>query len=150
MPIKKNFSARQIQEKINARIEARKQAFIGRLFAIAEECLNNAKSNHKYSNRTGNLASSINYCIVDNGVIVTAGQWKATVGAEGNGQKGIQSGMQYLQKVVSGLPQKGLIFVMVAGMPYASYVEAMSLDVLDTSEAMARAKIKQMIEKLTK
>lgn len=150
MPIKKNFSARQIQEKINARIDARKQAFIGRLFAIAEECLNNAKSNHKYLNRTGNLASSINYCIVDDGVIVAAGQWRATVGAEGNGQKGIQSGMQYLQKVVSGLPQKGLIFVMVAGMPYASYVEAMSLDVLDTSEAMAKAKIKQMIEKLTR
>ena len=150
MPIKKNFSARQIQDRINARLDARKQALIGRLFAIAEECLNNAKSNHKYLSRTGNLASSINYCIVDNGVIITAGQWRATVGTEGNGQKGIQRGMQYLQEVVSGLPQNGLTFVMVAGMPYASYVEAMSLDVLDTSEAMAKAKIKQMIEKLTK
>lgn len=39
---------------------------------------------------------------------------------------------------------------MVAGMPYAQYVEAMSLDVLDTSEQMAQRKIKDMLDRLFK
>lgn len=150
MPIKSDLNQKEIEAGIGARLDARRQAMIGRLFAIAEECINNAKTNHRYLVQTGNLTSSINYCIVNDGSVVTAGQWRATVGAKGDGQEGILKGTQYLQDVISGLPQKGLVFVMVAGMPYASYVEAMSLDVLETTEAMAKAKIQQMLSNMAK
>lgn len=132
---------------INERIERKKQTLFVRLFYIAEECLNNARESHKYKVQTGNLTSSINYCIIDNGEIVKAGEWKATPGTE-NGKQGMEKGMEYLRQMADAQPQDGITFLMVAGMPYAKYVEAMSLDVLETSEDMAARKIKAMIHKL--
>ena len=134
---------------INERIERKKQALFVRLFYIADECLNNARENHKYKPQTGNLTSSINYCIIDNGEIVKAGEWKATPGTE-NGKDGIDKGMEYLREMAEAQPHDGITFLMVAGMPYAKYVEAMSLDVLESSEEMAEKKIKEMIQKLLK
>ena len=104
MPIKSDLNQKGIEADIVARLDARRQAMIGRLFAIAEECINNAKANHRYLVQTGNLTSSINYCIVNDGSVVTAGQWRVTVGAKGDGQEGIRTGTQYLQDVISGLP----------------------------------------------
>lgn len=132
---------------INQRIERKKQALIARIFYIAEECLNNARENHKYKVRTGNLTSSINYCIIDNGEIVKAGEWKPTPGTE-SGKAGMEKGMDYLREMADAQPRDGITLLMVAGMPYAKYVEAMSLDVLESSEAMAERKVKAMISKL--
>lgn len=147
MPITSNLKPADIRAMINERIERRKQALLVRLFYIAEKCLNNARKSHKYKVQTGNLTSSINYCIINNGEIVKAGEWKATPGTE-NGKKGMEKGMEYLRQMADAQPQDGITFLMVAGMPYARYVEAMSLDVLETSEDMAARKIKVMIQKL--
>lgn len=147
MPITSSLKPADIRTMINDRIERKKQALFVRLFYIAEECLNNARESHKYKVQTGNLTSSINYCIIDNGEIVKAGEWKATPGTE-NGKAGMEKGMEYLQQMADAQPQDGITFLMVAGMPYARYVEAMSLDVLETSEDMAARKIKVMIQKL--
>ncbi len=149
MPITSNLKPADIRAMINERVERKKQALFVRLFYIAEECLNNARKSHshKYKVQTGNLTSSINYCIIDNGEIVKAGEWKATPGTE-NGKKGMEKGMEYLRQMADAQPQDGITFLMVAGMPYAKYVEAMSLDVLETSEDMAARKIKAMIHKL--
>lgn len=150
MPIKANFTAADIRKRINAQIEDKKKAMIAKLFYIAEECLNNARANHKYMVQTGNLTSSIGYCILDNGEIVKAGEWKAIAGKLGDGNEGKQKGMEYLKEVAAGQPQQGITFIMVAGMPYAQYVEAMSLDVLDTSEQMAEEKIRELVAKVVK
>ncbi len=147
MPITSSLKPADIRTMINDRIERKKQALFVRLFYIAEECLNNARESHKYKVQTGNLTSSINYCIIDNGEIVKAGEWKATPGTE-NGKAGMEKGMEYLRQMADAQPQDGITFLMVAGMPYARYVEAMSLDVLETSEDMAARKIKVMIQKL--
>ena len=147
MPITSNLKPADIRTMINDRIERKKQALFVRLFYIAEECLNNARESHKYKVQTGNLTSSINYCIIDNGEIVKTGEWKATPGTE-NGKAGMEKGMEYLRQMADAQPQDGITFLMVAGMPYARYVEAMSLDVLETSEDMAARKIKVMIQKL--
>lgn len=146
MPIKPNFSAADIRNRIMERIEQKKQAVIAKLFNIGEECLNNARVNHLYMVQTGNLTSSIGYCILDDGKIVKAGEWKAT----GEGKEGAQKGMEYLNEIASAQSKLGITFIMVAGMPYAKYVEAMSLDVLQTSEHMAEKKIKAMIAKVVR
>jgi hypothetical protein len=150
MPIKSSLSAAEIRNRIMQRIEQKKQAIIAKLFYIGEECLNNARANHLYMVQTGNLTSSIGYCILDDGEIVKAGEWKATAGATGDGKEGVQKGMEYLNEIASAQSKQGITFIMVAGMPYAKYVEAMSLDVLDTSEKMAEEKIKAMIAKVVK
>lgn len=148
MPAEVKFSAKRIRERINDAIERRKAALIAQLFYIGEECLANARANHLYLNQTGNLCSSIGYCVIDNGQIVHEGEWKETAGLQGDGKEGMQKGMEYLHQLATEQQTEGITFLMVAGMPYAQYVEAMSLDVLDTSEQMAKAKIKSMIDRL--
>lgn len=148
MPAEVKFSAKRILERINDAIERRKAALIAQLFYIGEECLANARANHLYLNQTGNLCSSIGYCVIVDGQIVHEGEWRETAGLQGDGKEGMQNGMEYLHQLATEQPTEGITFLMVAGMPYAQYVEAMSLDVLDTSEQMAKAKIKSMIDRL--
>lgn len=148
MPIKPNFTAADIRARMNRMLELRKKALIGQLFYIGEECLTQARSGHKYLNQTGNLCSSIGYCILDDGKIISEGEWKAVAGGKGNGTEGQKQGVAFLHDLASKQTTKGIVFLMVAGMPYAQYVEAMSLDVLDTSEQMAQRKIKDMLNRL--
>lgn len=150
MPIKPNFTAADIRARMNRMLELRKKALIGQLFYIGEECLTQARSGHKYLNQTGNLCSSIGYCILDDGKIISEGEWKAVAGGKGNGTEGQKQGVAFLHDLASKQTTKGIVFLMVAGMPYAQYVEAMSLDVLDTSEQMAQRKIKDMLNRLFK
>lgn len=150
MPIKPNFTAADIRARMNRMLELRKKALIGQLFYIGEECLTQARSGHKYLNQTGNLCSSISYCILDNGKIISEGEWKAVAGGKGDGEEGKKQGVAFLHDLAAKQTTKGIVFLMVAGMPYAQYVEAMSLDVLDTSEQMAQRKIKDMLNRLFK
>lgn len=150
MPIKPNFTAADIRARMNQMLELRKKALIGQLYYIGEECLTQARSGHKYLNQTGNLCSSIGYCILDNGKIISEGEWKAVAGGKGDGEEGKKQGVAFLHDLAAKQTTKGIVFLMVAGMPYAQYVEAMSLDVLDTSEQMAQRKIKDMLNRLFK
>lgn len=150
MPIKPNFTAADIRARMNRMLELRKKALIGQLFYIGEECLTQARSGHKYLNQTGNLCSSIGYCILDEGKIISEGEWKAVAGGKGDGEEGKKQGVAFLHDLAAKQTTKGIVFLMVAGMPYAQYVEAMSLDVLDTSEQMAQRKIKDMLNRLFK
>lgn len=150
MPIKPNFTAADIRARMNRMLELRKKALIGQLFYIGEECLTQARSGHKYLNQTGNLCSSIGYCILDNGKIISEGEWKAVAGGKGDGEEGKKQGVAFLHDLAAKQTTRSIVFLMVAGMPYAQYVEAMSLDVLDTSEQMAQRKIKDMLNRLFK
>lgn len=152
MPVKNNIDAARIRQRIEAAIQNRTRAIVAQLFYIGEECLANARANHLYYNQTGNLCSSIGYCIIVDGEIVGEAFFDKSAGRGGEkpGSEGKQKGMEYLHKLATEQPTKGINFVMVAGMPYAQYVEAMSLDVLDTSQQMAETKIKGMLNRLFK
>ncbi len=148
MPTKRNFTAADISGRLNQAVERRRQAIIAQLFYIGEECLTIARSGHLYLNQTGNLCSSIGYCILSDGNIVKEGDWQNTAGRKGDGSKGMAEGAAFLHRLEAKQPTSGIVFLMVAGMPYAQYVEAMSLDVLDTSERTARTKIKAMLNRM--
>lgn len=150
MPVKNNIDAARIRQRIEAAIQNRTRAIVAQLFYIGEECLANARANHLYLNQTGNLCSSIGYCVIVDGEIVHEGEWRQVAGKQGNGQEGKQKGMEFLHRLAAEQPAQGITFMMVAGMPYAQYVEAMSLDVLDTSQQMAETKIKGMLNRLFK
>ncbi len=152
MPIKNNIDGRRIRQRIEAAIQNRIKAIVAQLFYIGEECLANARANHLYLNQTGNLCSSIGYCITVNGQIVGEKFFDESEGKGGKkpGAEGKQKGQDYLHKLAAEQHGEGITFIMVAGMPYAQYVEAMSLDVLDTSQQMAEKKIKAMLKRLFK
>lgn len=141
MPIKRITPKSAVKGFLNRKLELMKAAMIDNLAYVGEEALKQARSGHKYKDQTGNLTSSIGYCILDNGKILFESKFETVL----NGKQGSEEGRKFLHNLISQ-NSKGLVFIMVAGMPYAQYVEAMSLDVLDSAEMLA----KKMIPKIMK
>lgn len=130
---------------------------IAMLVQIGEESVEVAISKGRYENITGNLRSSIGYIIAKNGKIIKEGGFKKVAGhgvnmkrvsfimktgnsvnfwakgRTGDGSEGSYEGMEYARKIISE-NNKGITLVVVAGMEYASYVNAKGLDVLDSAK----------------
>lgn len=121
---------------------SRKRAAIIELYRmLGEEALTIARTRHKYTRQSGNLTSSIGYCIVDNGKVLEMSSFDVVV----NGKKGAEEGRKFLKKLISE-NSDGIKFIMVAGMNYASYVEAMSLDVLESAEMFFKNKLPKALK----
>jgi hypothetical protein len=120
------------------------------------EAVNRARSTNTYKDQTNNLRSSIGFALYYDGQIVhqdfitkgtgTGGATEVSDKPKGetktprktktpkdiSGLKGIQRG-ENLANEVAQKYMTGFVAVIVAGMPYAAYVEAMGLDVLTGS-----------------
>jgi type IV secretory pathway VirB6-like protein len=103
------------------------------LHAVGEQFIADARNNGTYTDRTGNLRSSIGYIIYKDGKPFNDS-------FPGNKTDGIRTWPQ----VASGqakVPQKGFALVVVAGMNYALYVEAKNYDVITGSSYDAAEKL---------
>lgn len=143
MPVRRTTPNSAINEYMNNRILLMKKAMLNNLAYVGEKALEQARVRHKYKDRTGNLTSSIGYCILDNGKVVFGSDFKAEL----EGKQGSEEGSKYLKKLISENSQ-GLVFIMVAGMPYAHYVNEMNLDVLDSAETLAKRMIPEIMKRL--
>ena len=130
---------------------------VNKLVYAGEMAVQTAVNSGKYQNITGNLRSSIGYVIAKNGKIIKEGGFKkipgfganmqrvkfTTIsgkdvnfiakGKSGDGSEGSQSGLEYAREIVSQY-SNGFTLVVVAGMEYASFVNAKGFDVLDSAE----------------
>lgn len=89
-----------------------------------------------YLDQTGNLRSSIGYIVVQDGRTVFESGFKGT-------SEGKQEGSNYAHKVAQGLSNSKTYLVWVAGMEYASYVEARGYDVIQGSGDWLEANVEQ-------
>lgn len=128
---------------VDKQMALKRAAIIEAYRMVGEEALTIARTQHKYHRQTGNLTSSIGYCILDNGKVLSMSKFEVV----GNGKKGSEEGRKFLRKLIRE-NSKGLVFIMVAGMSYASYVEAMSLDVLESAELLAKRMLPKMCKAL--
>lgn len=128
---------------LEQRMRLLKQSICERLMYVGESALTEARTNHIYKDQTGNLTSSIGYAIIDDGKIIR----QSTFQQVKSGGEGVTKGKQYLTQIISQNSQ-GIVFIMVAGMNYASYVEAMNLNVLDSAEVMAKKMIPRILQSL--
>lgn len=131
------------KEFVNKQMAMKRQAIINNYMYVGEQALGVARTQHKYKRQTGNLTSSIGYCILDDGKVVVMSSFEVVK----DGKKGAEEGRKFLKKLTRE-NSKGLVFIMVAGMNYASYVEAMSLDVLESAELLAKRMLPQMCKAL--
>lgn len=92
---------------------------------VVKYARNDESSARHYTDRTGNLRSSIGYVVVQEGRVVAES-------FNGNNE-GSTTGRKYAIDVASGLPKNKTYLVWVAGMDYARYVEAMGFDVIQGS-----------------
>lgn len=101
---------------------------------IGEQFVNLARTNGEYTDRTGNLRSSIGFVIVENGNILYEDYQLAGSG----GGTGMQMAQEFAQSLTGEIEGIGLIGV--AGMEYAGYVESKGYDVI-TGSAPSVAKL---------
>lgn len=133
----------EVNDYIDRNLNAYRQKIIDVLKYVGEEAVNEARNNHRYQNQTGNLSSSIGYCIVEDGKVIFGGDFEVVK----DGAKGADEGRKYLERLASGHPS-GLALIVVAGMEYAAYVEAKNLNVLDSAEQMAENILPKLLKGL--
>lgn len=145
MAIRSLFSADDIRKMIRTRVDRIEKAIIVNLQYLGEQCVNKARESGDYTDRTGNLRSSIGYLILNDGVVVNTSSFGGGYG-EG-GEKGASTGEAVAREVAKDYPH-GYVLVVVAGMNYAVNVEATGRDVLSSAEHYAEIELPQMISQL--
>ncbi len=140
MKIRATFTMNEFRDEVERRLQAIHQQMVRRLSFLGEQCLTEARSNHTYTDQTGNLTSSMGY------VILLDGHRISYSGFSG-GQEGANAGEQVLSKVSSKYG-KGYALIVVAGMNYAAHVEARGYNVLTSAEMLAERELPKMLRAL--
>ena len=143
MAIKRITTDAEITQYLEKRIDELRGKIIEAFSYVGEQAVNEARSNHRYQNPTGNLQSSIGYCVLDNGNVVLESSFEVVK----DGKQGSQEGRSFLHRLISEHPT-GIALIVVAGMEYAAYVEAKNLNVLDSAEQLAEKLLPQVLKSL--
>lgn len=110
------------------------------------EAVNLAKMTDTYQDRTNNLRSSIGYVLYYNGQMVASHFEAGGQGAEGDGSKGKQEGVEAAKQAAAEAGSSGFVGVLVAGMGYARWVENRGFDVITGSWLQVDDLLKQNFE----
>lgn len=144
----------RVQQYLVACVAVTNEVVYKWLAFIGEQCVNRVRdrsAEESWNDQTGNLRSSIGYIIARDGQILTQGGFKPTETKSGNGAQGQKDGQTYATDLVSSLSRSRMVLIVVAGMEYAVYVEAMdSKDVLASTQLWAQQKAEEEIHKLYK
>ncbi|MBR5043004.1 MAG: hypothetical protein IKX67_07160 [Bacteroidales bacterium] len=135
----KGSEERYVRERTDALIAGIISGFI----KVGDDVCRIASQSHKYQDQTGNLSSSIGYCILRDGEIVHEGGFTVVK----DGAAGAAKGKEYLHQLAKEHPS-GIVLIIVAGMEYSGYVEAMGLDVLDSATIRVREMVDELLSKL--
>ena len=65
-----------------------------------------------------------------------------------SGNNGQKEGESFINKVTSQYP-KGFVLIVIAGMKYASYVEARNYNVLTSAELLAEREVPKLLKALS-
>lgn len=138
------FTPADIERMLQEKIAKYEEKIVRILRFLGEKCINEAREYGSYQDRTGNLRSSIGYVVLKDGKSIEKGGFQLTKSG-GNGQK---EGEAFINKVISQY-SKGFVLVVVAGMKYASYVEARNYNVLTSAELLAEREVPKLLKALS-
>lgn len=124
------FGGRQVQNVLDQFVERQERNTHQSLQYLGEEFVNKARLSGNYTDRTGNLRSSIGYIILHNGKVVDENFKLSEKGTDRN--SGLKMASKVANEVATQYPQ-GWVLIGVAGMEYAAYVEAKNYDVISGS-----------------
>lgn len=137
MGLKPRFTSPQVKAYLDRQLKKIDAAIVFRLGVLGEECVNIARNLNTYKDQTGNLRSSIGYVVVKDGKPVKK-DFKSV--SKDDGGKGVATAEKLAMSLTSGLGG-GYGIIVVAGMNYASAVEAKGYDVLSSAEQFAKKQL---------
>ena len=79
------------------RVAQLRQVLLNNLIYVGESAVREARENHRYKDQTGNLTSSIGYCVLDNGSVVKSSSFERVK----NGTDGSAKGREFLNSLIS-------------------------------------------------
>lgn len=132
----------EIANVIEGKLKAYQKVILNTLNYVGEQCINEARNNGNYLDRTGNLRSSIGYVVIDNGNVYSKSGFNIVKG----GSQGKDEGLSYIAELVSRHSQ-GLVLIVVAGMNYAAYVET-KRNVISSAELLSESLVPRMLKSL--
>jgi len=145
MGIKANFSQSDIAAYLEKKRAIIEDMIIRNLQYLGEQCVNEARTNGDYIDRTGNLRSSVGYVVVVRGQVL-----QSNFKAASSDNTGLSEGKSLAEKLAQQF-KSGYALIVVAGMDYAFYVEAANhRNVLASAELYAKQKLPQIMAKLGK
>lgn len=137
----------EVDSYLKAEAERIHRLTIRALANLGEQCVRMARDRApelSWIDRTGNLRSSIGYIITYKGNIVQYSDFRQVK----QGSEGTKTGKDFAEEIAKQLSNE-YVLVVVAGMNYAEYVEAMdNKDVLATPELFANKEWPKMFERL--
>ncbi|MFZ4548944.1 MAG: hypothetical protein ACOYN4_15955 [Bacteroidales bacterium] len=140
--LKPNFTIQDLTRHMNKSIDKIEKAIVMRLVRLGEECVNKARTERGYTDRTGNLVSSVGYVVVANGEIISKG-FESSKGST----DGVEKGRKLAERLSADFPT-GYALIVVAGMDYAYHVEAGGRNVLSTAENYAKQRLPELLKQL--
>lgn len=112
-----------------------------RLQLIGLDFVRNARISGNYTDRTGNLRSSVGFLLLKDGKVITQNWELSKKGTDR--ETGLRTGKSLAAEVAKEYPT-GWVLIVVAGMDYAAAVEAReSYDVITNSATIAESALKQ-------
>ena len=147
MPVKLQTPLSEFDMSIDQFAKEAQQAIIDTLIYVGESCITEARDNGNYIDQTGNLRSSIGYCVVKDGRIVRKNVVSETKGGKPATSQGNSMAEAHLSRLASE-HSTGICMIVVAGMNYAVYVESRGKNVLSSSELLAERLVPQMLGQL--
>lgn len=143
MPIRVDL--KDFDEAVQQVIANMRDEIVTELSTIGEDAISLQRNSHEYKDQTGNLTSSLGFAVVENGKVVNIGGFLPTSAPNGSGAKGAKTGSDYIKSLASSV--EGFALILVAGMEYATYVEAMGKNVLESARLYSIGKVDDRVKK---
>ena len=141
MAITPNFNQEDIKKRLLADKTKIEESIFIRLAEVGEQFIADARSVNTYTDRSGNLRSSIGFTVLKDGEQVIQA-------FPGDKAEGVAKGKKVAAEAASGFP-RGIVLIVVAGMDYAAAVESRGDDVITGSSYAAIAELKATMKRLS-
>ena len=147
MGIRMTTKLSEVHDMLMRETERVERLTIRALSKLGEQCVTKIRDragDKSWYDQTGNLRSSVGYVIAHNKNIIQY----STFNQVKQGSEGVKTGKD-LAKELAKRYSNNYVLIVVAGMNYAEFVEAMdNKDVLASTELWAREQVPVMLEKL--
>ena len=147
MGIRMTTKLSEVHDMLMRETERVERLTIRALSKLGEQCVTKIRDragDKSWYDQTGNLRSSVGYVIAHNKNIIQY----STFNQVKQGSEGVKTGKD-LAKELAIRYSNNYVLIVVAGMNYAEFVEAMdNKDVLASTELWAREQVPLMLEKL--
>lgn len=147
MGIEAGFDIKAFEDFLKSIPDIFAEEIINSLSYLGLECIvkiRDRSAEASWYDHSGNLRSSVGFAIYNNGKVVMDSGFKQVL----NGKEGVESGKKAIIELATKYANNQFTLVILAGMEYAEYVEAMeNKDVLASTELWARGEVESRIQK---